>query len=444
MPTLTGAPVPHLPDTPPSDQVNTTYGYPALGPSGGMYLRMLDEGSQSSGLAGGTTVLRYLNPFRWFGTTITYINETRRFNDFRLQRVPTLETEETEERRTGERRERSEGGWCWTEEQVIRTRYRVPRYIEEQRYEVWTINQTKESYYAFLTGGGGVAVDVAIDGAAALQAAGAMELSSMAAGASGTWLGAELSASAAATAASAQAFALVGWGVLCFQGTTAAWVYSQGGATNAAGEMTHSGWDFHRRVLGARERISEHAEWDVVVPRHPCESPHMDPPRTEPPRVRTGGGEGSVITPGGRILSSGPMMMLIGLIGLLLLALGATILILRAGSGDGAVGTTSVSATAAPGETAPPGETAAGVPAAWDTEAGPGKVRIYRLDGVDYVAEGIQTVGAHPGFCEYEHVHGGPITALLPDGSGSFPTRGERDPECGFGPPNFFVVDDPR
>jgi hypothetical protein len=290
VPTLTGSTIPHVPDSPPTTELGTTYGYPQLGGSGGNFATIADPASTSSGLAGGTTVLRYLNPFRWFGKTITYMNETRWFNDFRLARVLAADKEETEERKTGERRERNEGGWCWTEEQVVRTRYRSQAYSEEQRYEIWTINQTQESYYAFLTGAGGVAVDATVDGTAALQAAGATALRGMAAevGAA-TLAGAELSSAAAATAASAEVFGVVGWGFLVFQASTASWVYFNGGATNAAGDKTSEGWAVFRRVFAEREQVAQETVWVMLGERRPC-------------RPRTGSEpapSGAVTAPGG-------------------------------------------------------------------------------------------------------------------------------------------------
>ena len=84
-----------------------------------------------------------------------------------------------------------------------------------------------------------------------------------------------------------------------------------------------------------------------------------------------------------------------------------------------------------------------GIPATFETVAGSGQVLIFRLDGVDFVAAGLETVAIHLPFCTYEHVHGGKIRSLVPV-NGVFVERTEHLGDCGFGPPNFFVVPDPR
>jgi hypothetical protein len=73
-----------------------------------------------------------------------------------------------------------------------------------------------------------------------------------------------------------------------------------------------------------------------------------------------------------------------------------------------------------------------------------GWIVVFRLDSVDYLTDGLIVIDAHIPFCEYIHVHGPPIQSVLPGPDGQPFTRSEHLGECGYGPPNFFLVPDPR
>jgi hypothetical protein len=73
-----------------------------------------------------------------------------------------------------------------------------------------------------------------------------------------------------------------------------------------------------------------------------------------------------------------------------------------------------------------------------------GRVLVFLLDGVFFDATGLATIDAHLPFCSYRHVHGGTIKSLIPQSDGSYVERSEHLGECGFGPPNFYVIPDPR
>ena len=93
-----------------------------------------------------------------------------------------------------------------------------------------------------------------------------------------------------------------------------------------------------------------------------------------------------------------------------------------------------------PVSTPPPGAVAAEL----GDDVPAGKVLVFLLDGVFFDPTGLSTIDAHVPFCSYRHVHGGPIKSLAPQSDGSTLERSEHLGECGFGPPNFYIVDDPR
>ena len=74
----------------------------------------------------------------------------------------------------------------------------------------------------------------------------------------------------------------------------------------------------------------------------------------------------------------------------------------------------------------------------------PGKVLVFLLDGVYFNVSGLEVVAAHLPFCSYEHVHGPTIKSIVPQANGSYAEASEHPGECGFGPPNFYVIEDPR
>ena len=71
----------------------------------------------------------------------------------------------------------------------------------------------------------------------------------------------------------------------------------------------------------------------------------------------------------------------------------------------------------------------------------PEKIMVFYLKGVFYEATGLVNVEAHEPFCSYLHVHGGPIAPVLPAGGAP---ASEHLGECGFGPPNFYLIDIPN
>jgi hypothetical protein len=100
--------------------------------------------------------------------------------------------------------------------------------------------------------------------------------------------------------------------------------------------------------------------------------------------------------------------------------------------------------TATSTPTSTPEPTATPRPASLGNSVPPGSVLVFILDGVYYRTDGLSVVPAHEPFCSYEHVHGSAITSLLPGPNGALISRSENLGECGSGPPNFFIVVDPR
>ncbi|PKN79083.1 MAG: hypothetical protein CVU47_11230 [Chloroflexi bacterium HGW-Chloroflexi-9] len=73
-----------------------------------------------------------------------------------------------------------------------------------------------------------------------------------------------------------------------------------------------------------------------------------------------------------------------------------------------------------------------------------GQVIVFVLDGVPFAIDGLQVVEAHQPFCAYTHVHGGPIRSIVPASDGRHVDRAEHLGECGYGPPDFRIIRDPR
>ena len=109
-----------------------------------------------------------------------------------------------------------------------------------------------------------------------------------------------------------------------------------------------------------------------------------------------------------------------------------------------ATATPTQTATPAATATATPTNTAGGEQVELGTLVGPDEVLVFLLDGVFYLPDGLYAVPAHEPFCSHEHVHGEQIRSLIPGSSGEYITRTEHLAECGFGPPNFYVIPDPR
>ena len=73
-----------------------------------------------------------------------------------------------------------------------------------------------------------------------------------------------------------------------------------------------------------------------------------------------------------------------------------------------------------------------------------GKMIVFELDGVLYGTAGLSVIGAHRPFCTYTHVHGPEITSIVPGPDGRPLKRTEHLAECGFGEPNFKLIDQRR
>ena len=224
-----------LPPPPASPGASTQrYSHSQFGARNANFMTIPQDGSQSTGTAD-----YFLGS--WLGKTVTYINEIRYFNTFRADRVPTRDRTTRTATRSGVFRVRRDGNTCWREEKIVTTIQFEAAYNEIQRYELWRINLMQESYYEFVTGLGGVAVDAAID----LPAAGAAVASERAAAAAATE-GVALSAGGARLAFASRALGVAGATYLMFQVFTGAWVAWSGGTRNAAGDMRNDGWEFIR------------------------------------------------------------------------------------------------------------------------------------------------------------------------------------------------------
>ena len=426
-----------------------TYGYPNLGPTGGQFMTIPQDGSTSTG-----EVDEYLveigesgipNPLAWFDKQVTYINEVRFFNTFRSERRPQYDKRTETKRRTGEFKTRRENGMCWREEQVLVDVHVEMAYSEYQRYEIWTINQSQEAYYEFVTGFGGTTVDASIDlpaaaaGARATAAAGAAAAGARAAQATGAAAaeGVTLSAGAARLALASKALGVVGTTYLMFQVFTGAWVAFSGGTKNAAGDLTAEGWDYIRTYHADSYDEPTVTTWEAVEEPHPCSDAENDQTGYVPSGfsewVRAGVRSGRV-----------KVLTLITCGGVILGVAAAT----QGGGGDPDTTPTPTPAVAAATVTGATDATATveavETPVAIDAEPGPGQILVFRLDGVDFFPDGLVHTDAHVPNCEYQHVHGGPITSVLPGPDGRPLIRTEHLGDCGFGPPNFYLIPDPR
>lgn len=300
-----------------------------------------------------------------------------------------------------------DGKMCWREERVTTDVHVDMMYTEYQRYEIWSINQTQVNYYDFVTGMGGVTVDAAIDIPAAIGGYEAAEAAGVAAAE-----GAAVSAGAARLAIASKAMGTVGLTYLMFQVFTGAWVAYSGGTKNAAGDMLSEGWDFIRHYVADGYDENPVDSWEAIEEPHPC----SDPEKTETGYIPSGwreyveqgvrSGKVRVFTV---LLCTG---VIIGLAGPLLTDDDQVAL----------VATGSVTATATTSATAAATTSAAatGTPArvAIDATAPAGMIVIFRLDGVDYLTNGLIHMGPHAPNCTYEHVHGGSIRSLVPGGNG--------------------------
>ncbi|MCA9850829.1 MAG: hypothetical protein KC461_09350 [Dehalococcoidia bacterium] len=412
------------------------YSHDKFGPPNGQFMTLPQDGSESKGEVDDW---HGFNPLAWFDKQVTYINEIRYFNTFRAERVPGRDRVTKTPRRTGIFRDMRDGNMCWREEKVITDVKFEGAYMEVQRYEIWRINLTQESYYEFVTGLGGTMVDATIDIPAAAAGLTA-ERAATAAAAEGV----AVSAGAARLAIASRALGTVGLTYLMFQVFTGAWVAYSGGTRNAAGDKISEGWEFIRHFYGDPIDDEPEEAWETVVAPHPCTDLDGDGDKI---KIQTGDASQFLRTTRGKAVAgvAGVGILLGGLMGM------------RMFGGDDpeappptpTVAAASVTATevsaATPIDFGTPSPTPVnGVPAAFDSTPGPGQLLVFRLDGVDFFPKGLGTVAAHEPFCSYEHVHGPEITSVLPGPDGEYIKRTEHMGECGYGPPNFFLIDDPR
>ena len=380
---------------------------------------------------------RGFNPLAWFDKQVTYINEVRYFNTFRAERVQSRDRVTKTPRRTGVFRDMRDGNMCWRQEQIITDVKFEAAYMEVQRYELWRINLTQESYYEFVTGLGGVMVDAAIDVPAA---AGGLVAERAATAAAAE--GAALSAGATRLAVASRALGAVGVTYLAFQLFTGAWVAYSGGTRNAAGDLLNEGWEFIRHFYGDPIDDEPEEAWETVVAPHPCTDMDGDGDKIH---LRTGDASHFLRSTRGRAVAgvAGVGILLGGLMGM------------RMFGGDDpeappptATVTSTVAVSVTPIDFGTPSPTPTpfveGTPVDWPAEVGPGQVGVFLLDGIYFLTDGLAVMGKHSPNCEYEHVHGGQITSIIPGEGGQYVTRTEHLGNCGYGPPNFFLIDDPR
>ncbi len=425
--------LPPPPANPGSDTQQYSHGQ--FGPVNGQFMTLPQDGSESTGEVDDW---HGFNPLGWFDKQVTYINEVRYFNTFRAERVPSLDRVTKTPRRTGTFRDMRDGDICWREEQVIIDVKFEAAYVEVQRYELWRINLTQESYYEFVTGLGGVLVDASIDIPAATAGI-AAERAATAAAAEGV----AVSAGAARLAVASRALGAVGLTYLMFQVFTGAWVAYSGGTRNAAGDKLSEGWEFIRHFYG--DPIDEEPEeiWETVVAPHPC----TEAERTLIGDARAWLGDQLGTLRGKVVAGVATAILVIG--GILGVTGGdepeaATPTATAAAASVTATATEVGAATPVDVGTPTPPANAFGTPATYDATPAAGQVLVFRLEDVDFLPDGLVTMAAHPPNCDYEHVHGPEITSLLPGPDGEYVTRTEHMGNCGYGPPNFFLIDDPR
>ena len=254
-----------------------TFADPRLGPPGFMHQR-IPQG-QSTGLVDG-----WYNPLRWFGKTVTYVTELRRFNTFKRDPAGTEPREQVAATTGNPRRAQRKDGLCWEEEQVtihveVRTKTLILGY-----YEYWSVNTTLESYLDGVLGNEGLTVNVGVDGTAGAATIGAGVLKAQAAataadaaaaggvaGTAGEMSATALAAGSGALATTAGVAGALGFGVLVFQGTT--WIFVRGTdttSTEASEEKITDGWEIDHIEYGDWEVVDRRTEWRQITEPHPC------------------------------------------------------------------------------------------------------------------------------------------------------------------------------
>ena len=208
------------------------------------------------------------------GIDVSYVVETRWFNAFRAEHVAMYDVKGTERVPTGRTEERQENGLCWTVEEVTVRYWEQLAYDESVQYEIWRINTTKDEYFQFFTGTGGVAVEA---GAGITQAGAAKVATNLAArsAAMASTLGATASAQGATVALLSDAAVVVGAtgqvvlvGATAFLATTSIWVshfeddrmVDGAGSRNATGRKEAEGWKLVRRFWDRKIVVDEQPE----------------------------------------------------------------------------------------------------------------------------------------------------------------------------------------
>ncbi len=100
------------------------------------------------------------------------------------------------------------------------------------------------------------------------------------------------------------------------------------------------------------------------------------------------------------------------------------------------------SATVAPSPT--PTAAPQPIPATLDTPVPDGMVLVYEYEGVYYIPIGLSSASAHVPNCSYPHLHGPAMQSLLPGSDGEYLGLEEPLGQCGFGPQDLYLIDDPR
>lgn len=284
------------PDPPPPGAPTLTYSYPNQGRPGKNYVTDTDM----------TTALTEKN---MLGIQVSYVVETRWFNSFRAEHVAMYDRSHTERVATGRtERHHNAAGMCWTLEEVAVRKYDELGFYESIQYEIWRINETRDEYYQFLTGVGGVVVEAnalaattsAANASTTLSTASAQLASTLGTAASTEGVTvALLSDAAVVVGAAGQA---IGVGVTAFLATTQVVVWwneddrmtDGAGARNAAGVKLAEGWQNVRLFWDRPILVDEQFEWRTLVEMHPCtpeERPLDDPTLPAPRRVSTGEGK---------------------------------------------------------------------------------------------------------------------------------------------------------
>ncbi len=94
------------------------------------------------------------------------MSEWHAHNLFRREAAEGAEYRWTEEEPLGPPVKREREGLCWLEQDVIQRTWTAQRILVTQKYSIHRMNLTKAAYYEFVTGDGGLSIDLAVDGAA--------------------------------------------------------------------------------------------------------------------------------------------------------------------------------------------------------------------------------------------------------------------------------------